>query len=172
MLYSAANSTDSEQKEAAVKLQCLLVLALVGCVMGATPLARASDSNVGHWTLNAEKSKGAVFKSGTVDIAAQGDGVKTTVDLVRMDGTPSRWSFTANYDGKDNPVTGENPFGNTVALTRVDAHTTRAVTKQDGKVTVRQTVVISPDGRTRTLTTTGKDAKGNPIESTTVYDRQ
>jgi hypothetical protein len=63
-------------------------------------------------------------------------------------------------------------LGNTVALTRVDTHTTKATTKQNGKVTVTQTVVISPDGKTRTLTTKGTDAKGNPVESTTVYDRQ
>jgi hypothetical protein len=155
-----------------VKLRFSLVLALVVCVAAATPFAAATDPNVGHWKLNAEKSKGAVFKSGTVDIEAQGEGVKTTVDLVKTDGTPSRWSFTANYDGKDNPITGDCPFGNAVTLTRVNTHTTRGTTKQDGKVTLTQTAVISPDGKTRTLTSKGKDLKGNPIASTTVYDRQ
>src|SRR4051794_24317184 len=139
-----APAHDSKQKEAAVKLQCSLVLALVICV-AATPFAAATDSNVGHWKLNPEKSKGAVFKSGTVDIEAHGDGVKTSVDLVKTDGTPSRWSFTANYDGKDSPITGDCPFGNAVTLTRVDTHTTRGTTKQDGKVTIMQTAVISAD---------------------------
>jgi hypothetical protein len=155
-----------------VKLRSLLVVTLVVGIVSATALARASDPNVGQWKLNAEKSKGALFKSGTVNVEAAGDGVKITVDLVRADGTPSRWSFTANYDGKDNPVTGSSPFGNTVALTRVDTHTTKVTSKQDGTVTVTQTVVISPNGQTRTLTTKGKDVKGNPVESTTVYDRQ
>jgi len=164
--------TTPNRKEAAVKLRFPLVLALVVCVAAATPFAADTDPNVGHWKLNPEKSKSAVFKSGTVDIEAQGDGVKTTVDLVKTDGTPSRWSFTANYDGKDNPITGDCPFGNAVTLTRVDAHTTRGTTKQDGKVTLTQTVVISPDGKTRTITSKGKDLKGNPIASTTVYDRQ
>ena len=36
------------------------------------------------------------------------------------DGTAYRWTFTAKYDGKDNPVTGNNPFGVTIALTRVN----------------------------------------------------
>jgi hypothetical protein len=33
-------------------------------------------------------------------------------------------------------------------------------------------MVVSADGKTRTLTTKGTDAKGNPVDSTTVYDRQ
>ena len=75
---------------------------------------------VGTWKLNAAKSKGTVFKSGGTKVEAVGAGVKFTVELVGPDGT-TNWSFTANYDGKDNPVTGKNPYGDTVALTRVDA---------------------------------------------------
>jgi hypothetical protein len=113
-----------------------------------------------------------MFKGGTSIIESEGDGVKVTVDLEGTDGTPYHWSFTAKYDGKDNPVTGKTPFGNTVAISRVDANTTNITTKLDGKVTVTQTMVVSADGKTRTLTTKGTDAKGNPVDSTTVYDRQ
>ena len=44
--------------------------------------------------------------------------------------------------------------------------------KQGGKPTITQTMVVSADGKTRTITTTGNDAKGQPIDSTTVYDKQ
>ena len=80
--------------------------------------------------------------------------------------------FTANYDGKDNPVTGKNPYGDTVALTRVDAKTTRITVKQGGKVTVTQTIVVSDDGKTRTTTTKGTDAKGQAIDAVSFYEKQ
>jgi hypothetical protein len=105
-------------------------------------------------------------------VEAAGQAFKTTVDLVRQDGTPSKWSFTAQYDGKDNPVTGSNPFGNTISVTRVDARTVKATIKQDGKVTLTQTVTVSEDGKTRTITSKGTSSDGRPIDSMTHYDRQ
>lgn len=155
-----------------MKLKSLLIITFVVGIVSVTAVARASDPNVGTWKFNAEKSTGTMFKSGTSVIETEGDGVKVTVDLVGTDGTPYHWSFTAKYDGKDNPVMGKTPFGNTVAVSRVDDHTTNITTKLDGKVTVTQTMVVSADGKTRTLTSKGTDAKGNPVESTTVYDRQ
>jgi hypothetical protein len=148
-----------------------IVPALVGTVC-AVLVSAATDPNVGTWKFNPEKSKSAIVKGGTAVIEPAGDAVKVTVDLVGTDGTPLKWSFTAAYDGKDSAVTGNSPFGNTVAMTRVDDHTTKVTSKQNGKVTVEQTVVVSADGKTRTLTTKGTDIKGNPVDSMTVYDRQ
>ena len=79
--------------------------------------------------------------------------------------------FTAKYDGKDNPVTGNSPFGSVVALTH-DGRTTKVTVKRDGKVALVQTMVVSADGKTRTMTSKGTDAKGNPVAAPTVYDRQ
>ena len=92
--------------------------------------------------------------------------------LVDGDGTPFHWAFTANYDGKDNPVTGNSPYGDTVALTRVDPKTTRIINKQGGKVTSTQTIVVSGDGKTRTTTTKGKNAKGEAVESMSFSEKQ
>jgi hypothetical protein len=155
-----------------VKLKSLHVASVIVGIVSAVVVSAASDPNVGNWKFNAEKSKGAIAKSGTVMVEPAGDGVKVTVDLVGNDGTPLKWSFTGAYDGKDTPISGNTPFGNTVALTRVDDHTTKVTNKQDGKPTVEQTVVVSADGKTRTLTTTGTDVKGNKIDSIAVYDRQ
>jgi hypothetical protein len=71
-------------------------------------------------------------------------------------------------------VTGTSPYGPgaVVAITRVDPHTAKVVAKQAGKVTVNQTSVVSADGKTRTVTTKGTDAKGQPIESTSIYEKQ
>ena len=109
------------------------LLATAGCVglVSAAVFAQAKNPLVGTWTLNVAKSK-APFKSGVTIIEAVGDGLKFVVDLEGKDGTKHHWEFTANYDGKDVPVTGSNPYGDTVALTRVNARTIRTVAKNGG----------------------------------------
>jgi hypothetical protein len=80
--------------------------------------------------------------------------------------------FTANYDGKDNPITGNCPYGDSVASTRVDANTTKNVYKKGGTVTVSQTHVVSADGKTDTITNTSTNAEGKTVTSVRVYDKQ
>ena len=149
----------------------LAAAVLVGLV-GATALAQSSDPLIGTWKLNVAKSKGISFKSGTSKIEAAGAGVTFTVDLVNADGTPYHWTFTANYDGKDNPVTGNSPYGDTTAFERVNAKTTRIISKLKGKVVTTQTIVVSDDGKTRTTTTKGTDAKGQKVDTVSFYEKQ
>jgi hypothetical protein len=146
-----------------------IVAVLLG-VMLRVAFAQSADPLIGTWKINPEKSKGA--KSGTTVIESAGKGLKWTVDLVSTDGTTTHWAFTANYDGKDNPVTGNSPYGNTASLTRVDAKTIRITAKQDGKVTTTSTIVLSADGKTRTTTTKGKDPKGQTVDVLSVYEKQ
>ena len=151
----------------------LLTAALiVGVSSGTALVAQSSDPLVGTWKLNVAKSKGRSAKSGTTTVEKAGDGVKFTVDLVTLDGTTAHWSFTANYDGKDNPVTGNSPYGETVALTRVNPRTTQITNKHDGKVTSTQTIAVSDDGKTRTTTTKGTDMKGEKADAVSFYEKQ
>jgi hypothetical protein len=143
---------------------------LVGVVCG-TVLAQ-TDPLVGTWKLNVEKSKNTQLKSGSTTISAVDNGVKFDVQFVAADGTASSWGFTAHFDGKDNPITGTSPYGNTVAVTRVDANTIQIAAKQDGKPTTTSTIVVAPDGKTRTTTTKGTDAKGQAIDSVSIYEKQ
>jgi len=140
----------------------------------ATPSqAQPADSMLGTWKLNVAKSK-SPYKSGTSVVEAVGDGVKVTADMVGADGTAYHWTWTAKYDGKDVPITGTTPFGagTVAALTRVDARTAKIVGKRNGEVILTQVIVTSADGKTRTLTTKGKDAKGQAVETVSVYDKQ
>jgi hypothetical protein len=102
---------------------------------------------------------------------AAGAGIKVTVDQVPADGPAIHYAYTANYDGKDVPVVG-SPNGDTAARTRVNATATTLVNKQGGKILSTLTLVVSADGKTLTITTTGQDAKGQKIDSVTVYDKQ
>ena len=132
----------------------------------------AQDAQMGTWKLNAAKSKGTSFTSGTSVIEGVENGIKASVDLAGANGTPHHWEFTAKYDGKDNPVTGNSPYGDTVAVERVDAHTYHFTSKMGGKVMAQQTIVIAADGKTRTNTTKGTDAKGQPVDSVAFYEKQ
>jgi len=149
---------------------CLGVFALL---TGAT--FAQSDPQVGVWKLNIAKSKyspGPAPKSGSTRIEAAGAGAKVTVDQEIADGTKRHWTFTANYDGKDSPVTGNNPDADTVARTRIDASTVQTVSKKAGKVTTTQTSAVSSDGKTRTVTTKGVNASGQQVNNVAVYERQ
>jgi len=133
-----------------------------------------SDPQVGVWKLNLAKSKytpGPAPKSGTTTIEAAGAGAKVTVDQELADGTKRHWTFTANYDGKDSPVTG-NPEADTVARTRINATTVQTVSKKGGKVTTTQTSAVSSDGKTRTVTTKGVNAAGQQVSNVAVYEKQ
>jgi hypothetical protein len=54
----------------------------------------------------------------------------------------------------------------------IDAHTTELTNKKGGKVTLSGRVVVSADGKSRTLTVSGTDAMGKKMSSTTYYDKQ
>lgn len=148
----------------------LAAAVLVG-VAGAMALAQSTNPLVGTWKLNVAKSK-APFKSGTSVIEAAGDGIKFTVDLVGTDGSKSHWGFTANYDGKDVPVTGDSLYGDTVSVTRIDERTIQIVGKFKGKPTTTHMITVSADGKTRTSTAKGTDKNGKPVDSVSYYEKQ
>jgi hypothetical protein len=148
----------------------LSIAALVGIAV-ATVVAQAPDSLLGTWKLNAAKSK-APYSSGTTVFELAGETLKGTVDLVGTDGTKYHWTFSAKYDGKDHPATGSSPFGDTLAITRVNPNSVRIVSKLAGKQTIVQNIVVAPDGKTRTTTAKGTDAKGQPVDSMSFYEKQ
>jgi hypothetical protein len=147
---------------------------LVAAIAG-TVLAQNSDPQIGTWKLNLAKSKyspGPPPKSQTTKIETVGAGTKVTVDQVGGDGTTRHWEFTANYDGKDVMVTGNNPDADMVARTRVNATTIKTTSKKGGKATTSQTSVVSSDGKTRTVTTTGMNGAGQTVNNVAVFDKQ
>lgn len=156
-----------------VPTRFVIALVLAGLASVGVP-AQTPDPFVGTWTLNVAKSQ-TTFKSGTTVVESMGGGIKTTADMVRSDGTADHFTWTAQYDGRDTPVIGASPYGSgahSIALTRIDSHTAKIVTKLDGKVTITQTLVVSADGKTRTIHTTGMDDKGQPVNTTAIYEKQ
>ena len=162
-----------------MKLSVRSLVSTVACVGLSVFLVEAafaqSDPQVGVWKLNVAKSTyspGPGPKSGTTTIEAAGAGTKVVVDQVLADGTKRHYEFTSSYDGKDSPVTGNNPEVDTVARTRTNATTVQTIAKKGGKVTTTQTSVVSSDGKTRTVTTTGVNATGQQVKNVAVYEKQ
>ena len=149
---------------------CLGLSVLVVCSASAQ-----TDPQVGVWKLNVAKSTyspGPMPKSATTTIEAAGAGVKVTVEQVMPDGSTRRWGFTGGYDGKDIPLTGNNPDADTTVRTRINATTVQMVLKKSGKVTITQTSTVSSDGKTRTVTSKGVNAAGQPVSNVALYERQ
>jgi hypothetical protein len=148
----------------------LLTLAL--CFVAVLSFA-ANEAWMGTWKLNEAKSKLAAGapKNNTVIYEAAGDNIKVTIDGVAPDGTPIHSEWTGKFDGKDYPSTG-NPNEDMRSVKQIDDHTLHVVSKKGGKVVLVAHVVIAPDGKTRTVTVTGTDAKGKKYKSVAVYDKQ
>jgi len=145
-----------------------LALGFVGVILGF-----AQASLTGTWKLNESKSKlasGAV-KNSTVVYAVDGENVTVTIDGVGGDGKLVHTVWTGKLDGKDYPVTGD-PNSDARSVTKINDHIFGFNVKNGGKSTSQGRIVVSPDGKTRTVTTTATDAKGRKISSTAVYDKE
>jgi hypothetical protein len=132
---------------------------------------------VGTWNMNADKSKSSPApapKSLTLTMEAAGDGVKSTSQATGADGTSTSWSYTANLDGKDNPITGTGSPGgaDTIALKRISANKTEATLKKAGKVVRTAWLVVSKDGKVLKIVAKGKDPDGKTAKTALVFDKQ
>jgi hypothetical protein len=150
-----------------------IVLASVAVSLAGFALCFAEDANMGTWKLNEAKSKlsSGAPKNGTVAYTAAGDKVKVTVDGVDAEGKVTHSEWTGKFDGKDYPVTGD-ATSDVRSYKRIDDHTLEFSAKKGSTVTLAGRVAVSADGKTRTVTTTGTDAKGGKISATAVYDKQ
>jgi len=152
-----------------------MVLAAGVLTVAVLATAQPKDPFVGTWRLNLAKSTyspGPAPKSTTSTYEAAGQGYKVSVKTEPASGPAQQWSYTSNLDGKDSPITGNNPNADTIAVKRIDANTLEIVTKKGGKVTTTQKNVVAPDGKTRTVTTTGTDAHGQKVNNVAVYEKQ
>jgi hypothetical protein len=150
-----------------------IALMLALCAFAVAVSFAADNPNMGIWKLNEAKSKfsAGATKNTTVAYEAAGDSVKVTTDGTTGDGQPAHTEWTGKFDGKDYPLTGD-PSADSRSYTMVNPHTLTLANKKDGKVTTTGKIVVSPDGKTRTVTVSSTDAAGKKASSTVVYDKQ
>ena len=129
---------------------------------------------LGTWRLNPAKStmsNDSRFKRVTTKIEPWEDGIRVVYDMVGDRGGVTHMEWTGKFDGKDYPVQGVD-YVLTNAYTPVNDRSYRIVIKVDGSVAATAIVVISPDGKTLTTTTTEKNRLGEAVNTVSVYDRQ
>jgi hypothetical protein len=152
-----------------------MILAAGVVLMAVLVVAQSKDPFVGTWRLDTAKSKyspGPAPKSQTAVYEAAGQGYKVSVKAEPASGAAQAWSYTTALDGKDSPITGNNPNADTIATKRIDATTLETVNKKGGKATTTQRNVVSADGKTRTVTTTGMDGQGQKVNNVAVFVKE
>jgi len=149
-----------------------VAVTLAFCLLAAG-VCFAQNPFIGTWKLNDAKSKfgpGAT-KNTTVTYEVSGDNITVTVDGMDSAGKPVHNVWTGKFDGKAYPVTGGSA-GSTRSYRKIGMRTLVFTEKSGGKITTSGRIVVSADGKSRTVTSTATDASGKKNHSTAVYDKQ
>jgi hypothetical protein len=147
-------------------------MALVLCFIG-TAVCLAADGFIGTWKLNEAKSKltAGTPKNSTVVYSVMSDNIMVTIDGTDAAGKATHTEWMGKYDGKDYPVTGDST-SDARSVKQIDDHTLAFTVKKGDKVLFTGRIVLSADGKSRTVTTEGTDSTGKKITATAVYDKQ
>ena len=133
----------------------------------------AANPHMGTWKLNEAKSKitPGTLKNTHVVYSSMLGQMKVKSDGIGADGKPVHIEWSGKFDGKDYPVSGD-PNSDTRSYTKVNDRTLTTTAKRNGKVTVTGQIVVSADGKSRTVTLTGTTPKGKKFKNVAVYDKE
>jgi hypothetical protein len=147
-------------------------LTLVFCFLAATACL-AADPQMGTWKLNESKSKitPGTLKNTQVVYSSMFGQVKIRADGIDANAKPSHTEWSGKFDGKDYPVTGD-PNSDARSYTKLNERTLTTTNKKNGKVTVTGQIVVSADGKSRTVTVSGTTPKRKKFKNVAVYDKQ
>ncbi len=148
----------------------IVILTTLAVLFVGVTVYSADSPQMGTWKLNEAKSKfgpGAT-RNTTVIYEAAGDQVKVIVDGVDGAGNPSHNEWTGKWDGKFYAVTGD-PTADERSYRKINNHTLSLTGRKDGKVSLTGRIVVSANGRVRTVTTR---ATGSKVSNRAVYDKQ
>ena len=140
--------------------------------IAAAAICFASNPTMGTWKLNESKSTfgDGAGKTTMVVWAKTGHESKCTVDGTDADGKKTHSVWAGKLDGKDYPITGDAQ-SDTRSFKLNGENTLDMVSKKNGKIVGEGTIVVAPDRKTRTVTSTITNAKGAKVTSTQFYDK-
>jgi hypothetical protein len=152
-----------------------LLSAAISCSRQEPVATTEADPMMGTWKLNLEKSvydPGPPPASTTIKLEPWGDGgMKNTTDTVDAQGVQTHSEYSANFDGKDYPITGSQNY-DTVSLRRIDSHTRVRIDKKGGSEVRMVRTTMAPDDRSFTSASVGVNAQGQAFHNVAVYDKQ
>jgi len=150
----------------------VIALGLAMFFVGAV-VCSADNTQMGTWKLNEAKSKfspGAT-KNHTVVYEPAGDMVKVTVDGTDSDGNAVHSEWTGKFNGRYYAVTGSTT-SDMRSYRRINSRTLALTEKKGSKIVLTGRITVSANGKHRTVSTTGTNAKGKRVTNTAVYDKQ
>jgi len=149
----------------AVLSVALSLMAAVACI--------AASPQMGTWKLNEAKSKmvPGMGKNNTVVYAEKGDKVQITVDGVDKDGKATHSVWVGKFDGKAYKTKG-NVGWDSAAYRMVNDRTNEITTMKNGKVVWTGQIMVAKNGKSRTVTINGTDAKGKKFSEKAYYDKE
>ena len=141
-------------------------------IAGAT-MASAQNAHMGTWKLNEAKSKfgAGATKNHTVVYEAAGSDTKVIVDGTDGSGAATHNEWTGRFDNKYYPVTGD-ATSDSRAYSKINSRSMSIRNRKGTKVVMSGTITVSRDGKSRTVTTRGRNDKGKWVTNTAVYDKQ
>jgi hypothetical protein len=153
-------------------MRTLNIGAVLACGLGL--LAQANEPLFGVWQLNVAKSKytpGPAPRNSSKRYEPYRGGLKASQDTTTAKGDVQHIEIVGALDGKDYPATG-NPEIDTYSFRKVADRTYEIVQKKAGKEIYRVSTTVAPDGKTRSVQQTGKNAKGEAVANEMLWERQ
>jgi hypothetical protein len=144
-------------------------------ILTAATALSAADPLMGTWKVNTAKSKyspGPGPQSSTMVYSQDGEWIVAKFDNIDSAGKPLSYTNRWKLDGMDYPYESPALGRGTISVKRVDDFNFQGKIKVEGNRVFTTRSVISKDGKTRTLTITGTDAKGQKINNVIVYEKQ
>jgi len=162
------------KRRTTLTLTSIALLFLAAALTTGVPEIGLAQTNLGTWKLNLAKSTyspGPAPRSQTLTFTGTGLNLIDNLEGIDAEGKPLKGVYLHNYDGKFYPTTGA-PGVDSTAYTRVDANIVKFTRMNAGKVVQNGFHVISSDGKTLTVITTGTDVNGREIITVGVLDKQ
>lgn len=167
-------------------LSCRRIRVFVAVLaLGALPLTAAAAQSAqpltGTWKLNLAKSTFSPpdlsAPSLLVTYEVTRDTVRASLDGVDSSRRAVHSEYTATFDGRQHPVTGTvdgkpAPNQGSVSWKRIDDRTYEVRNVSSAQVVTTRRIVVSPDGKSRITTVTGRDAQGRTVHHVMFFDRQ
>src|SRR6476469_322246 len=141
--------------------------------VAAAAVCFANNPTLGTWKLNESKSTfGDGAGKSTMVVWEKADGQqKCTVDGTDADGKKAHTVWTGKLDGKDYPITGD-ATSDMRSFKISGKDTIEMVSKKDGKTVGEGKIVVAADGKTRVVTNTMTNAKGEKVTSSQAYNKE
>ena len=131
------------------------------------PAGTPPNPRMGRWKLASSSGQSNIMSYEPFN----GTGMKVTIETVSGSGAKSQWGYTTMFDGKDEPVTGRN--GTATGSVRVITPQMNEIIYKDasGKIVQVLMNVLSPDGKTITVSYTSANAQGLQKPTYATYQR-